>query len=173
MMLFGQGRAGRRGGYLQGHNFSLEQKAAATGSNYRGKETTTLKELNTKHLFLMKARKSLQLFSAEHRTRGGCGAFTFFRFTNPLTEAWQSGAGLLAHARIVCWFLQSHSKHLAPAWEQLNWHHRIVYVGKSLLKLKSEAGTYFKGWDRNLQPYLFPRTAYANDLSANDRRKLP
>lgn len=84
MMLFGQGRAGRRGGYLQGHNFSLEQKAAATGSNYRGKETTTLKELNTKHLFISnESSEKLAAFQCRAQDQRWFWCFHFLQIHKP------------------------------------------------------------------------------------------
>lgn len=69
---------------MQGHSFSLEQKAAATGSNYRGKETTTLKELNTKHLFISnESSEKLAAFQCRAQDQRWFWCFHFLQIHKP------------------------------------------------------------------------------------------
>lgn len=87
-------------------------------------EITTLKELNTKHLFKMKALKNLQLCSGEHLNRGGSGAFTFSSFTKAVVHLLSTHCSLLLSTERIeagipthpkySWFLRSHAKRLSP-----------------------------------------------------------
>lgn len=94
-------------------------------------EITTLKQLNTKHLFEKKALKNLQLFTGECLDRGDSGASTFLSFTKAVAHLLSAHCSLLlATERIEAgipthpkyyWFLQSHAKCPSPGYRQLTW----------------------------------------------------
>lgn len=79
----------------------------------------TLKYLNTKHLFKIKALKNLNIFSGELLNRGGSGTYTFLSFTKAVVYLLSTHhslllgrdrmeAGIPTHPEYP-WFLQSHA----------------------------------------------------------------
>lgn len=82
----------------------------------------TLKGLNTKHLFKIKALKNLEVFSGEQLNTGGSGTCTFLSFTKAVIYLLSTYHSLLLgtdrmEARIptypeYSWFLQSYAEHL-------------------------------------------------------------
>lgn len=101
-----------------------EQKATFRATVPVTSEITTLKVLNTNHLFPMTALKNLQLFMREHFNKGDSGTFILLSFQKQMFICcWHTCHYCLAEKGLKQesqQILQSHVKHLSPDKKQVN-----------------------------------------------------